>query len=140
MTPSLRYLLDTNTLSDGNKPRPNPGISARFAAHRAEVATGAPVLHEMVFGVGRLPPSSRRRSLERYLDEIVRALPILPYDAAAAEWHARERARLAALGQPPPFVDGQIAAIARANDLVLVTANVADFRAFRGIDVVDWRA
>ena len=39
-------------------------------------------------------------------------LPILDYDRRAAEWHARERARLEAAGSPAPFVDAQIAAIA----------------------------
>jgi predicted nucleic acid-binding protein len=37
-------------------------------------------------------------------------------------------------------VDGQIAAIAAINSLVLVTAHVADFRYFDGLDVADWRA
>jgi tRNA(fMet)-specific endonuclease VapC len=67
-------------------------------------------------------------------------MPILAYDAAAAEWHARERARLAAMGNPRPFVDGQIAAIARVGELVLVTANVADFALFTELTVEDWRA
>lgn len=35
--------------------------------------------------------------------------------------------------------DGQIAAIARVNDLVLVTANMRDFRPFEGLSVQDWR-
>ncbi|MFN8635054.1 MAG: hypothetical protein U0893_14455 [Chloroflexota bacterium] len=69
---------------------------------------------------------------------MVAAMRILPYDSAAADWHARERARLAAIGQTPPFVDGQIAAIAVTNGLTLVTANVADFRAFAELIVVDW--
>jgi len=56
----------------------------------------------------------------------------------AAAWHARERARLANMGRMPPFVDGQIAAIAATNELVLVTANPKDFQAFRGLVVADW--
>ena len=67
-------------------------------------------------------------------------MPVLAYDAAAAEWHAHEHARLAETGNPRPFVDGQIAAIARVNELVLVTTNVADFVAFSGLIVEDWRA
>ena len=66
-------------------------------------------------------------------------IPILPYDQAAAEWHAAERARLAALQYTPPFVDGQIAAIAATRGLILVTANTRDFQQFVGIIVVDWR-
>lgn len=65
---------------------------------------------------------------------------ILPYDEAAADWHADERARLAAIGLTPPFADGQIAAVAAVNGLVLVTANVADFRHFQGVTVEDWHA
>ena len=63
---------------------------------------------------------------------------MLDYDREAADWHARERARLSAAGRTPPFVDGQIAAIAYVNDLILVTANVSDFENFRGLRVQNW--
>ncbi len=66
------------------------------------------------------------------------SFPILEYDSAAAEWHAAERARLEKAGETPPFVDGQIAAIASVNYLVLVTANEADFRRFNGLQVQSW--
>ena len=88
----------------------------------------------------RSPLSRRRTQLERYIREIViPTMPILPYDAAAAEWHAAERARLAALQYTPPFIDGQIAAVAATRGLILVTANVRDFQQFAGLTVVDWR-
>jgi tRNA(fMet)-specific endonuclease VapC len=138
---SLRYLLDANVLSERTRPRPNQRLLDRIVRHELEIATGAPAWHEMLFGARRLPPSARRRVLEQYLEEVVRVeVPILPYDTAAADWHAAERARLAALGRTPPFVDGQLAAIARTNGLALVTANVADFRDFDGVPVEDWRS
>jgi predicted nucleic acid-binding protein len=56
----------------------------------------------------------------------------------AAAWHGYERARLESLGKPAPFTDGQIAAIAHANDLVLVTINVKDFPRFKGLQVTNW--
>jgi len=59
--------------------------------------------------------------------------------AAAAEWHARERARLTRAGTPPSFVDGQIAAIARIHDLEIVTTNGKRYEVFEGIRVRDWR-
>lgn len=65
-------------------------------------------------------------------------VPILDYDRDAAEWHARERARLVSKGQTPPFVDGQIAAIAHIHDLILVTSNVQDFSRFKGVRVQSW--
>ena len=63
---------------------------------------------------------------------------MLPYNREAADWHALERARLGALGRTPPFVDGQIAAIAYINDLVLVTSNTAAFEDFGGLRVESW--
>ncbi len=95
--------------------------------------------HELCYGVARLPVSRKRRAIETYLEEVVRtALPILPYDEASAAWHARERARLGKRGRPPSAADGQIAAIAHVHELVLVTANVRDFRRFEGLSIQDW--
>lgn len=103
------------------------------------MATCSIVWHELWFGALRLGASKKRRAIEAYLEEAVRsALPILPYDEEAASWHASERVRLGKRGRPPAAADGQIAAIARVNELVVVTANVKDFRRFRGLEVEDW--
>jgi tRNA(fMet)-specific endonuclease VapC len=121
------------------KSRPDERVLARIEEHDGELATCAVVWHELRYGAARLPASRKRRAIETYLDEVVRtALPILPYDGESAAWHARERARLGRRGRPPPAADGQIAAIARVNELVLVTANVRDFRRFEGLSVQDW--
>ena len=136
---SLRYLLDTNVLSEPLRPRPSSRVLARLAAHAAEIATCAPVWHELRHGAARLPRSAKRTAIEAYLDAVLGPrLPVLPYDAAAAAWHAQERARLAATGRTPAFVDGQVAAVACVNELVLVTANAAHFRPFRALRVESW--
>jgi tRNA(fMet)-specific endonuclease VapC len=97
------------------------------------------VLHELLHGIHRLPPSRRRKELESYLSRVVTTdTVILPYDQSAAEWHARERARLMAIGRTPPYVEGQIAAIAATNGLVLVTANPSDFAEFQRLHIEDW--
>jgi tRNA(fMet)-specific endonuclease VapC len=76
-----------------------------------------------------------------FLNDIVsRTMLILPYDDRAAEWHARERARLASKGLTPSFVDGQIAAIAKVNGLILVTRNSADFKPFSGFKLENWHS
>jgi tRNA(fMet)-specific endonuclease VapC len=137
---TLKYLLDTNVVSEPLRPTPAPAVLRQLHRHREEIAICSVVWHELRFGVERLPPSHRRDAIQRYLDEVVlETMPILDYDRAAAEWHAAERARLAARGETPPFVDGQIAAIARARDLTLVTFNQADFRRFQGLRVMRWR-
>lgn len=120
-------------------PSPDPNLMERLRRHSGEIATAAPAWHELIFGCRRLPHSKKRSVIERYLREVVEGtVPILPYDAASAAWHGEERARLARTGDTPPFVDGQIAAIARVNGLILVTRNTADFRRFEGIRVENW--
>ncbi|MDZ4717397.1 MAG: type II toxin-antitoxin system VapC family toxin [Roseiflexaceae bacterium] len=137
---TLRYLLDTNVISEPLRPAPHPGVLARLQQHSGTIAIAAVVWHELLFGSARLPTSARRTMIERYLHQVVVAtLPILPYDTRAADWHAQERARLAALGRIPPFADSQIAAIAQTNQLVLVTFNTADYTDFSGLVVEDWR-
>jgi tRNA(fMet)-specific endonuclease VapC len=85
------------------------------------------------------PHGKRRAALETYLQDVIRAsFQILPYDEAAAGWHGRERSRLGALGRPAPFVVGQIAAIAHANDLILATVNPKDFSSFNDLEVENW--
>jgi tRNA(fMet)-specific endonuclease VapC len=136
---SPRFLLDTSTVSEPMKKAPDETVVAKIEAHAHESALAAPVWHELRYGCRLLPSGKRRTALEAYLREVVYAsLPILPYDATAAAWHAEERARLDAEGTPAPFVDGQIAAIAKSNDLILVTMNVRDFRRFQGLRVENW--
>jgi len=137
MTP--RFLLDTNVLSEPVRPRPLPRVVALMEAHADEIVTAAPVWHELLYGVNRLPRSRRRALLERYLSDVVEAtIPILPYDAKAALWHARVRVQMERGGRTPAFVDGQIAAIAAVNSLTLVTANLAHFAPFPDLVVADW--
>ena len=83
---------------------------------------------------------ARKRHLLRYLEQALRPLAVLPYDGKAALWHAEERARLTAQGRTPPYVDGQIAAIAKTNDLTLVTRNTSDFVHFADLRVENWFA
>lgn len=136
---SLTFLLDTNIISEPLRPAPNQQVLERLQQHGDELALAATVWHELLFGAYRLPLSARRSAIERYLMQVIApTIPILPYDNRAAKWHAAERARLASLGKTPPFADGQIAAIARVNNLILVTANTTDFALFQDMRVEDW--
>jgi len=136
---SLRYLLDTPIVSSPVAKTPNAEIVKRLGAHGHESAIAAPVWHELLYGCARLPHGTRRAALESYLHDVVHAsFPILAYDEVAAAWHGRERARLESAGTPPAYVDGQIAAIAHAQALVLVTVNTKDFARFKDLVVENW--
>lgn len=134
-----RFLLDTNVLSEPVAARPDPSVLERLREHRAELVTASHVIHELAYGAARLPRSARRRNLERYLEQVVlTSMPVLPYDTQAAPWHATERARLEAAGRPVPTVDSQLAAIAVAHGLILVTRNLRDFSSFADLHCVSW--
>ena|SRR5688572_30173707 len=135
---ALRFLLDTNVISAGLRPRPDEGLLKKLKNHEREICTAAIVWHELVYGAARLPEGQRRTLIEKYLDEVVLpSLPLLPYDANAAAWHADERARLEKKGKTPPFVDGMIAAVAKVNGLALITDNTSDYTGF-DLDVENW--
>jgi tRNA(fMet)-specific endonuclease VapC len=135
----IRYLLDTNILSEPLRPRPNLTVLQTLTDRSEALATASVVYHEICFGCQRLPDSRKRRAIEAYLQEEVKAkLVILPYDVEAAEWYAMERARLVRLGRTPPYLDGQIAAIAAVNDLILVTHNTADYADFQNLPIENW--
>ena len=136
---SLRFLLDTNVFSEPLRPIPNSNVMEMLRQHESEIATATVVYHEILFGSYRLPDSKKRRTIEKYLQEVIQPnIPILPYDNNAAKWHALERARLVAIGKTPSFPDGQIAAIAHVNDLILVTNNVSDYADFSQLQIDNW--
>jgi tRNA(fMet)-specific endonuclease VapC len=135
----LRYLLDTNIVSQPVAKTPAASVLRKLRSIGDQCAIATPVWHELQYGCKRLPAGKRREALEDYLTEVVQiSFPILPYDEAAAKRHATERARLEGSGTTAPFVDGQIAAIALVHDLVLVTSNVKDFAPFTGLVVESW--
>jgi tRNA(fMet)-specific endonuclease VapC len=134
----MAFLLDTNVFGALAQRRPERGVERSFAKHSGEIVTSAIVLHEMWFGIERLPRSRRRVELERFMTEVVVGIRVLPYGERAARWHALERARLAKLGHPISFADGQIAATAAVHDATLVTANRAHFEPFEGLRVESW--
>ncbi|MEW6186678.1 MAG: type II toxin-antitoxin system VapC family toxin [Thermodesulfobacteriota bacterium] len=137
----MKYLLDTNLISELIKPQPDPGVEEGCSRYQGELVTAAPVWHELQFGCYRMPPSRKKEVLEMFLEEIIqRNIPILPYDSQAARWHSLERARLTAAGLTPSYVDGQIAAIAVIQGLILVTRNKSDFQIFSGLKSVSWHS
>ena len=134
----LIYLLDSNVLSEPSRPQPDPNVLEHLASHRQNICTAAPVLHELRYGLARLPDGKRKRELMGYFEQVLQPLEVLPYDREAALWHALERARLTQQGLTPPNVDGQIAGIAVVNELTLVTRNISDFADFTDLDIENW--
>lgn len=100
------------------------------------MAIPAPAWHEPQFGWPRLPDGARKDRIGHHLNDVVARLPLLPYDQEAARLHAVHRAA-ERMGRSQPCVDGQIAAIAVAHGLTLVTRDLKDFREVAGLKVED---
>jgi tRNA(fMet)-specific endonuclease VapC len=135
---SLKFLIDTNILSEPARPISNTHVLYKLDIHKSEVAISSVIVHELLYGCLRLPESKRREYLWNYIYGSVLNLPVFSYDLKAAEWHAQERARLSKIGKTPALVDGQIASISYCNNLILVTNNVSDFEYFNGLRIENW--
>lgn len=138
MVSRVAFLLDTNVVSEAVRDLPNPHVMAQLARFDGELGIPAPVAHELRFGWLRIPAGRRKDVIGHFLHDVVSLLPVLPYDAISARVHAELRQDAERHGRTLPFVDGQIAAIAMANGLTLITRNTGDFSAIHGLRVENW--
>ena len=125
----MKWLLDTNTLSELSKPQPHPGLLAWLEANEAESALSSISIGEMVLGIERLPEGKKRRRLQRALTFLREdyAGKILDFtEGAASEW-GRLVAQARKGGRNLSILDSQIEAIAVHFGLTVVTRNRADF-------------
>ena len=134
----MRFLLDTNVLSEGAKPRPDPSLLAWLsAASPLDLAISVLTIGEIQKGVTLLPDGPRRERLAAWVaTELPRQFRgrVLAVDAAVAiEW-GRLSAEGRRAGRDLRVIDGLLLATAAAHGLVLVTRNERDC-AGRGVAV-----
>ena len=135
----ISYLLDSNILSEPARLKPDDKVLQQLADHDGEYATAAIVWHELVYGCELLAASKRKKQLQSYLEMLLtNGLIVLPFDQAAADWYAKERARLQRQGKTCAYADGEIAAIAVTQQLTLVTRNTQDFENFQNLALQNW--
>lgn len=96
----------------------------------------APVWSELWFGACK---SERIAENQARIRELVLHVPSLHFDTLAAEHCGEIRALLAREGRPIGPYDLQIAAIARAAGLILVTRNVSEFSRVPDLTVENWQ-
>lgn len=138
----MKYLLDSNIISEPSKPVPNEKLLALLKQNKNECVISTVSYFEMLYGVFILPDGKRKERLLSYLKESVEPFyKFLSYDLKAAKIQAEITAKLNSIGCPPPYADTQIASIALANDLILVTRNVKDFANIRdnfNLQIENW--
>ena len=138
MVSAVSWLLDTNIVLETMRPRPDAGVMANLARFDGELAIPATVWHELRYGWLRMPDGQRKDAVGRFVQAVAGSLPVLPYDSAAARIHAELRNSRERAGLSLPFVDGQIASVAMAHGLTLVTRNTRDFAGLAGLRLANW--
>lgn len=129
------YLLDTNTCIGYISRRSLPIFQRLSALRQQEVVLCDIVKLELYYGAYKSARQSENLALLRqFFNEFVS----LPFDGQAAAIGGSIRALLAASGTPIGPYDLQIAAIALANDLTLVTHNIREFSRVPQLKLEDW--
>jgi toxin FitB len=126
----VRYLLDTNVISEWTRPRPDPRVVAWLeSTDEASLYLSVLAFAEVRLGIERLAIGPQRERLAVWLDRELGerfAGRIVAIDREIAEMWAVLVARGRARGAPPPILDAFLAAIALVHGMTLVTRNLRD--------------
>jgi predicted nucleic acid-binding protein len=129
----VRSLLDTNIISNVTKPAPSESLLVWMAEQPDEdLFISAMTVAEIRRGILEKPAGRKRRELERWFSgpdgpQTLFAGRVLPFDEKASLVWGRLMADGTAKGRPRSPLDMIIAAIAEANNCVLVTGNESHF-------------
>ena len=138
---SRGFLVDTNVLSELMRPSPATEVLAWFAQQaQSLIQTSAITQAEVLSGIALLPPGQRRDGLAQAAEQLFeRDLSgrCLAFGSAAAKHYALVIAQRQRAGRPMATEDAQIAAIALAADLHLVTRNTKDFSDIHNLCVIN---
>ncbi|MDI1277896.1 type II toxin-antitoxin system VapC family toxin [Methylobacter sp.] len=130
----MAYLLDTNAAIALLKAHPQLLHHVRRVG-QSRLQLCAPVEAELWFGVAKSTQQEQNRSR---LLTLLEWLPSLPFAGQATRHFGDIRAHLASQGTPIGPYDLQIAAIAVAHDLTVVTHNTREFARVPGLKLEDW--
>jgi predicted nucleic acid-binding protein len=128
-----RYLLDTNIISNVTKPSPSESLIAWMAEQTDEnLFIASLVVAELWYGIQEKPAGKKRRQLEDWFSgpegpQALFAGRVLPFDDRAGLIWGRLMAEGAKSGRPRSALDMILAAVAEANDCVVVTDNEKHF-------------
>lgn len=126
--------MDTNMLSEIVK-KPNGKVSRKFGRVRKGAVTNAIVEGELRFGASKGVESRVHQRIDALLRH---RIEVLDYPRKAAVFYGELRADLQRKGTPIGMNDLLMAAHCLHLKLILVTANVKEFKRVEGLKVENW--
>lgn len=130
----MKYLLDTDTLVYLFKR--TGSCQLHLEQHPDEdIATSAVNMFELEFGLAK---SNNPIPLRAFINELSRRYAVLSFDAVASQRAGAVRAHLQAKGTPIGPYDVQVAGVALAHDLTVITRNTREFERVPGLRVENW--
>jgi predicted nucleic acid-binding protein len=134
----VRYILDTNVLSELMKEQPDQQVMEWFARHKhISFATTAINEAELITGYALLPSGRKKTQLQREARAVLEEdlnNNVMPFNSNAAKELALVLERRRDAGRPIHFQDACIAAIAKSLSLPVVTRDVGGFEG-TGIEI-----
>ena len=132
----MRYLLDTNVLSETRRPRGDEGVKRWVSSTPADdLYLSVLVVGEVRRGIERLKrrDPDQAEVYEAWLGTVLRdyADRVVPVDIEAADEWGRM-----SVPDPVPIVDGLMAATAKVRGMTFVTRNTADVE-LTGVALLD---
>lgn len=138
---NLGFLLDTNVLSELMREQPHPQVLDWFASQAVNQLQTSAVTHaEILTGIALLPAGKRRQAMALAASQIFEEDFMgrcIDFGGLAVAQYALVKAQRQLAGRPIDTADAQIAAIALAANLTLVTRNTKDFEGIDGLAVVN---
>ena len=132
----MRYLLDTNIISNLVRRFPSPNLIRHMnETSLTERAICTITLAELLYGALRVPEAQKYIAP---INQIAKSMKIFTFDEKAARRYAEIHAYLDQGGQPIGNADTQIASVALARKLILVTHNVRHFARIPQLTVEIW--
>ena len=129
------YLLDTNIISYWM--RGDKRVIGRIKKHSpSDLSLSTITLAEILYGIEKSPMKKGERGYK--IKQISSLLELYSFDEAAAGEYAVIRAQLERKGMVISERDTQIASIAMANKLIVVTHNIKEFGRIGKLKVEDW--
>jgi tRNA(fMet)-specific endonuclease VapC len=131
----MKYLLDTNVCIRYLSGRSPEILQKMRSTPAAEIVVCSVVKAELFYGAMKSQrPQQTLASHQQFFSQF----KSLPFDDAAALIFGEVRADLARKGTPIGPYDLQIAAIALASNLTLVTHNTDEFSRVLNLQLIDW--